>query len=115
MLGHERQRQQQLFFDQVDEIELARAHDHFDFIVVERKLLGFLLGRHDAIRCIDIEMLRIRREAALTFEPRRAVHREPQIRLRRLGAVVLQFGLRRTFGLPGERGVAIWRIGRDFV
>src|SRR5579863_2722007 len=68
MLRHERKRKQQLLFDQVDEIELARAHDHIDFIVVEREFLRFLFGGHQPVNGIDIERLLIRRETALTFE-----------------------------------------------
>ncbi|CAK0097697.1 Uncharacterised protein [Burkholderia pseudomallei] len=112
---HERQRKQQLLFDQVDEIELARADDHIDFILVERKFLRLLFGGDDPVHDVDIERLRVRRHAALALEPRGAVQREPQIGLRPFGAVVLQLGLHRALRLPGEYGVALWRVGRHFV
>ena len=94
---------------------MAGAYDHFDFIVVERKLVGFFFGFDDAIGCIDIQVLRVRRETTLTYDPDRTVHREAQVRLRRLDTVVLQLRLGGAFGLPREHAVAVWRIRRDFV
>ncbi|KAF1012723.1 MAG: hypothetical protein E5299_01098 [Burkholderia gladioli] len=51
MLQYQRQQEQPLLFDQVNEIKLAQAHNYIDFIVfVEGNRLRFLFGC-DAPQC----------------------------------------------------------------